>query len=1018
MTSESIDNPSTSAIIEKEPESVQVSFSEQVSYETAEVLSSAGSVESNPQGSYDGSGEGVSSQSSQSTRSLQEQEISIWLDEKEVQNEKRSTLNTAFSDLSGGRVSPLQSTLNTEWDDISVTQQKYYLRKAKELFQSTLSIISPGQEQQIWRSLRQDPYLVENDDSSKVKHFDTESELMDTLIKAHNEAQSWQTKRQILSLFANDFSRAELQTILPGLSKWRIDQARDHATKSGRGQPVKEKQIFRARISNEQMDHFLDFVSRPEFLQDVAFGTKSMKLDSGERITIPAVVRTLIPTRIIEQYLSYCKQEEFQSAGERSLYRMLDVCSASMQKSLQGLDNVTAEGTEAIDTLIGLVQELPESGVESSWQKEVEKQLKEAKRYLKTDFKTHVERQSNSSDHFCMHALSDPKKNEYQSECLHNHDVNCDRCESIDDCFQELGQKLESIHIDEEHRSRLKFDYQQCTTAIRAWKAHLLRTVVQEEAKQVAMNKLDKETCLIVIDWAMKFLPIKYRESMSEFFGKRGLSWHVSAVVTKSRDIYDVECFVHIFNSCTQNNYSVASILDHLFKTIKTEYPYHTRAYLRSDNAGCYHNGPLILYLSDIGTRTGISLLRYDFSDPQAGKDICDRKTAPMKAHIRRYVNEKNDVTSAEHMKEAIESHGGLKGCRVAVVKLDSSKDLPEDNKIPGISLLYNFSYEDDGIRTWKGYNIGLGLLLPYKDFSRGQRIEGVEEVLPFSPRTRDRGTVHSSSATKQDQHLFGCNEPTCVLTFKSEKEAQHHMDIGKHTYELESVSVYDRARMKWAERVTGISSAMERPTSSSVSHHPTSQATIGRNTPMGWALKVPKEKKRFEEKVKMFLIEKFDAGEKTNNKVDPLTVSKEMKTKRDERGYLLFQPEEWKTAQQIKSFFSRYSAKVRQVKTGELRGEELEEEERDIEVLETEMTRLDLRIAVNAEMNKPIHPIEVEEINICQLSNDGKLRSLKITQLKSICQSLQLKVDGSAARKKSYIDPLVELVRSCGCQE
>ncbi len=48
---------------------------------------------------------------------------------------------------------------------------------------------------------------------------------------------------------------------------------------------------------------FLDYISRPELLQDVAFGTKTSKLDSGERIIIPAVVRTLIPSRIIEKYM-------------------------------------------------------------------------------------------------------------------------------------------------------------------------------------------------------------------------------------------------------------------------------------------------------------------------------------------------------------------------------------------------------------------------------------------------------------------------------------------------------------------------------------------------------------------------------------------------------------------------------------------------------------------------------------------------------------------------------------------
>ena len=42
----------------------------------------------------------------------------------------------------------------------------------------------------------------------------------------------------------------------------------------------------------------------------------------------------------------------------------------------------------------------------------------------------------------------------------------------------------------------------------------LLKTVLQEEAKQAALDKLDDETCLIIVEWAMKFLPLKYRETI------------------------------------------------------------------------------------------------------------------------------------------------------------------------------------------------------------------------------------------------------------------------------------------------------------------------------------------------------------------------------------------------------------------------------------------------------------------------------------------------------------------------
>ena len=45
---------------------------------------------------------------------------------------------------------------------------------------------------------------------------------------------------------------------------------------------------------------------------------------------------------------------------------------------------------------------------------------------------------------------------------------------------------------------------------------------------------------------------------------------------------------------------------------------------------------------------------------------------------------------------------------------------------------------------------------------------------------------------------------------FKSEREAQAHMDPGKHVKELESVLLYDTIRLRWAERVTGISNVAQ----------------------------------------------------------------------------------------------------------------------------------------------------------------------------------------------------------------
>ena len=120
--------------------------------------------------------------------------------------------------------------------------------------------------------------------------------------------------------------------MIPGLSKWQIDQARQHVIHTGQGQPVPDQPIFCTKIDPAKVAHFLDFIARPDLLQDVAFGTKNLKLNSGENIIIPAVIRTLIPSRFIRQYAAYCKQQSCEAASDRSLFRILNVCSASKQK--------------------------------------------------------------------------------------------------------------------------------------------------------------------------------------------------------------------------------------------------------------------------------------------------------------------------------------------------------------------------------------------------------------------------------------------------------------------------------------------------------------------------------------------------------------------------------------------------------------------------------------------------------------------------------------------------------------
>ena len=70
-----------------------------------------------------------------------------------------------------------------------------------------------------------------------------------------------------------------------------------------------------------------------------------------------------------------------------TLYRVLHVCSASVWKSLQGLDYVGEQGAKAFDELELAAEKNGDNCVLGvSWAKERKEQLKVAKRYLRGNF--------------------------------------------------------------------------------------------------------------------------------------------------------------------------------------------------------------------------------------------------------------------------------------------------------------------------------------------------------------------------------------------------------------------------------------------------------------------------------------------------------------------------------------------------------------------------------------------------------------------------------------------------------
>ena len=230
------------------------------------------------------------------------------------------------------------------------------------------------------------------------------------------------------------------------------------------------------------------------------------------------------------------------------------------------------------------------------------------------------------------------------------------------------------------------------------------------------LKHLDPHSVLLVLDWAMKYLPRKYRESQTDWFGKRGISWHITTATRMYEGQLQLLSLVHLFESCYQDSNTVLAVIDDVLKQLTETMRKVNRVHLRQDNAGCYHSASTLLAIQQVAKSHDVRI-GLDFSDPQGSKRSCDRKAAAIKNHIWIYLNSGHDFETADWMKTVIESSGGVPGVRVLLCDTQTIPKLVS-LKWDGVSFINNIQYASEGIRVWRSYAIKPGNFLPWSKFN------------------------------------------------------------------------------------------------------------------------------------------------------------------------------------------------------------------------------------------------------------------------------------------------------------
>lgn len=157
------------------------------------------------------------------------------------------------------------------------------------------------------------------------------------------------------------------------------------------------------------------------------------------------------------------------------------------------------------------------------------------------------------------------------------------------------------------------------------------------------------------MDYKMNYIPKIYRQETTDFYGLKGMSWHVSVVTYRRRLVdglddgsTDGENVVlkklyldHVCRNDTDKNaYAMCSILELVFRRIRKEVPNLKRIIIESDNAGCYNNKLLPFLAPFICQQYGLVLSKIIHKETGDGEGAADMHLATVIHFVERYIEE------------------------------------------------------------------------------------------------------------------------------------------------------------------------------------------------------------------------------------------------------------------------------------------------------------------------------------------------------------------------------------------
>ena len=109
--------------------------------------------------------------------------------------------------------------------------RRRHLSKTQQAVSAVLEEVAPKQSEKLWYSLV--PSLTQKvSTDSESEDRDVDNVLMNALTECYSNASSWDTRRQILSIMADQVSFQTLKKWIPDLTRYRLQYSTQYCKKA------------------------------------------------------------------------------------------------------------------------------------------------------------------------------------------------------------------------------------------------------------------------------------------------------------------------------------------------------------------------------------------------------------------------------------------------------------------------------------------------------------------------------------------------------------------------------------------------------------------------------------------------------------------------------------------------------------------------------------------------------------------------------------------------------------------